>query len=49
MHIAALAGGWTVAVAGFGGMRDHDGRLTFAPRLPPLLDRLVFRCGSLGG
>lgn len=24
-------------------MRDHDGRLTFAPRLPPGLTRLTFR------
>ena len=24
LHIASLAGAWTVAVAGFGGMRDHD-------------------------
>jgi alpha,alpha-trehalose phosphorylase len=38
-----MAGGWTVAVAGFGGMRDHDGRLLFAPRLPPQLSRLRFR------
>jgi alpha,alpha-trehalose phosphorylase len=43
LHIAALAGGWMVAVAGFGGMRDHDGRLTFAPRLPPRIRRLAFR------
>jgi alpha,alpha-trehalose phosphorylase len=43
LHIASLAGGWTVAVAGFGGMRDHDGRLTFAPRLPPRIRRLAFR------
>ena len=32
LHIASLAGSWIVAVAGFGGMRDHDGTLTFAPR-----------------
>jgi len=43
LHIASLAGGWTVAVAGFGGMRDHGGRLTFAPRLPPRIRRLAFR------
>ncbi len=43
VHIAALAGAWLAAVAGFGGMRDHDGKLTFAPRLPPRLERLVFR------
>jgi alpha,alpha-trehalose phosphorylase len=43
LHIASLAGGWTVAVAGFGGLRDHDGRLAFAPRLPQRLTRLRFR------
>ena len=43
VHIASLAGAWIAAVAGFGGMRDHDGALTFAPRLPPRLERLVFR------
>ncbi|WP_040339333.1 glycoside hydrolase family 65 protein [Candidatus Blastococcus massiliensis] len=43
LHIAALAGSWTVAVAGFGGLRDHDGELMFAPRLPPRIDRLRFR------
>jgi len=43
LHIASLAGAWIVAVAGFGGMRDHDGTLTFAPRLPELLSRLAFR------
>lgn len=42
LHIAALAGSWMVAVAGFGGMRDHGGELTFAPRLPPRLSRLAF-------
>ena len=34
VHIASLAGAWLGAVAGWGGMRDHDGKLTFAPRLP---------------
>ena len=43
LHIASLAGTWIAAVAGFGGMRDHDGRLTFAPRLPARLERLAFR------
>jgi alpha,alpha-trehalose phosphorylase len=43
LHIASLAGAWTVAVAGFGGLRDHDGVLTFAPRLPSRLTRLRFR------
>jgi alpha,alpha-trehalose phosphorylase len=43
VHIASLAGAWLAAVAGFGGMRDHDGELTFAPRLPARLERLAFR------
>jgi alpha,alpha-trehalose phosphorylase len=43
LHIASLAGAWTVAVAGFGGMRDHDRTLSFAPRLPEALSRLAFR------
>src|SRR5204863_8098620 len=42
LHIASLAGSWIVAVAGFGGMRDHDGALSFAPRLPQRLTRLAF-------
>jgi len=48
LHIASLAGTWVALVAGFGGMRDHGGRLTFAPRLPPALDRLAFRMVFLG-
>ncbi|HEV2769904.1 MAG TPA: glycosyl hydrolase family 65 protein [Solirubrobacteraceae bacterium] len=42
VHLAALAGTWLVAVAGFGGMRDHGETLAFAPRLPARLDRLTF-------
>jgi alpha,alpha-trehalose phosphorylase len=42
VHIASLAGSWLAAVAGFGGMRDHDGFLSFAPRIPPQLERLAF-------
>ena len=48
VHIASLAGAWIAAVAGFGGMRDHGGRLTFAPRLPPRLERLAFRVSFRG-
>ena len=43
IHIASLAGTWIAAVAGFGGLRDHDGELSFAPRLPDALARLSFR------
>ncbi|MFZ1996793.1 MAG: glycoside hydrolase family 65 protein [Solirubrobacteraceae bacterium] len=43
IHIASLAGTWIAAVAGFGGMRDHGGKLSFSPRLPAALTRLKFR------
>ncbi|WP_372495633.1 glycosyl hydrolase family 65 protein [Saccharopolyspora soli] len=43
LHIASLAGAWITTVAGFGGMRDHNGELTFAPRLPPELSGISFR------
>jgi alpha,alpha-trehalose phosphorylase len=43
VHIGSLAGAWIAAVAGFGGMRDHDGELSFRPRLPPRIERLAFR------
>ena len=43
IHIASVAGTWIAAVAGFGGMRDHGGELSFNPRLPAALTRLKFR------
>ncbi len=43
LHIASLAGAWIAVVAGLGGMRDHDGHLSLAPRLPPSLSRVAFR------
>ncbi|WP_434445802.1 glycoside hydrolase family 65 protein [Lentzea sp. E54] len=43
LHMASLAGAWTALVAGFGGMRDHGGELTFAPRIPDELTRYSFR------
>jgi alpha,alpha-trehalose phosphorylase len=42
IHMASLAGAWTALVAGFGGMRLQNNRLSFAPRLPDTLDRLAF-------
>ncbi|GAA1742407.1 glycoside hydrolase family 65 protein [Luedemannella helvata] len=42
VHMASLAGTWLALVAGLGGMRDHDGVLSFAPRLPSRLERLEF-------
>jgi alpha,alpha-trehalose phosphorylase len=43
VHIAALTGAWIAAVAGFGGMRDFNGELSFTPRLPSALTRLACR------
>ncbi len=43
LHIASLAGAWIGTVAGLGGMRDGDGKLRFAPRLPEALTRIAFR------
>src|SRR5438445_248024 len=43
VHMGSLAGVWLAAVGGFGGMRDHDGSLSFAPRIPAALEHMVFR------
>ncbi len=42
LHIASLAGSWIALVAGFGGLRDHGGVLSFQPQLPPSITRLRF-------
>ncbi len=42
LHIASLAGAWIALVAGFGGMRDYGGQLSFRPQLPERLSRLKF-------
>jgi alpha,alpha-trehalose phosphorylase len=42
LHIASLAGAWIALVAGFGGLRDHGGTLSFQPQLPPTITRLRF-------
>jgi alpha,alpha-trehalose phosphorylase len=42
LHMASLAGAWMAVVAGFGGMRDGDELLSFAPRLPAAITRLAF-------
>ncbi|MDP9094168.1 MAG: family 65 glycosyl hydrolase [Actinomycetota bacterium] len=43
LHIASLAGTWLAIVAGFGGLRDHGGRLSLRPQLPPTWTSLEFR------
>ncbi|WP_346536812.1 glycoside hydrolase family 65 protein [Micromonospora sp. DPT] len=42
VHMASLAGAWIALVSGFGGLRDHDGTLSFSPRLSSRLSRLEF-------
>ena len=42
VHVASLAGSWLALVCGFGGLRDHGGELTFAPRLPTAMQSLTF-------
>jgi alpha,alpha-trehalose phosphorylase len=42
MHIASLASVWTALVAGFGGLREYQGQLSFAPQLPDNITRLSF-------
>jgi alpha,alpha-trehalose phosphorylase len=48
LHIAALAGTCIALVAGFGGLRNRAGSLSFAPRLPAGLTRLVFTASVRG-
>jgi alpha,alpha-trehalose phosphorylase len=43
LHIASAGGVWACLVAGFGGMRDHNGVLSFDPRLPASWPGLRFR------
>jgi alpha,alpha-trehalose phosphorylase len=43
VHVASAGGVWSALVNGFGGMRDHDGRLSFDPRLPDGWESLTFR------
>jgi trehalose/maltose hydrolase-like predicted phosphorylase len=42
LHMASLAGAWSALVAGFGGLRERDGMLSFDPALPDGLAGLTF-------
>jgi alpha,alpha-trehalose phosphorylase len=48
LHIASCGGTWLAVVAGFGGLRDYDGQVRFAPRLPAGWTRLRFRVAVRG-
>jgi alpha,alpha-trehalose phosphorylase len=42
LHLAALAGGWIAVIDGLAGMREHNRRLSFNPRLPDGIERIAF-------
>jgi alpha,alpha-trehalose phosphorylase len=42
VHIASMGAAWMVFVCGFAGLRDAEGRLSFAPRLSPRIERIRF-------
>ncbi|MFC7431677.1 MULTISPECIES: glycoside hydrolase family 65 protein [unclassified Agrococcus] len=43
VHVASTGGIWLAYAAGFGGMRDHDGEISFDPRLPVGWEGITFR------
>ena len=43
IHVASCGGTWLALVAGFGGLRDFDGEVRFAPRLPAEWSGLRFQ------
>ena len=43
VHIASTGGVWNALIYGFGGLRDHQGNITFDPRLPKDWQSLGFQ------
>ena len=48
VHMASAGGVWMALVFGFGGLRDHGGRISFDPRLPAEWSHLRYRIGVRG-
>ena len=48
IHVASAGGVWSALVFGFGGMRDHEGQLSFDPRLPVDWEDLRFQVSWQG-
>jgi alpha,alpha-trehalose phosphorylase len=48
LHMASLAGAVIATVAGFGGLRDSGGRLSFRPQLPEGIERLGYALAVRG-
>uniref|UniRef100_UPI003CCC1EA6 glycoside hydrolase family 65 protein n=1 Tax=Tessaracoccus bendigoensis TaxID=72764 RepID=UPI003CCC1EA6 len=42
VHVAAAGGVWASLIYGFAGLRDHDGEISFDPRLPADWDAMTF-------
>jgi maltose phosphorylase len=47
-HITSMAGTWMSVIEGFGGMRVHDGKLSFQPFLPGKWQSFSFHIGFRG-
>lgn len=48
IHVAAMGGTYIALLEGFAGLRIHDGRMSFRPRLPRRWERIGFRIAWRG-
>jgi len=48
LHITSMAGTWLSIVQGFGGMRNFDGQLSFAPQIPKEWESYSFKINFRG-
>ncbi len=48
LHITSMAGTWLAIVQGFGGMRDFDNQLSFAPKIPRQWESYSFKINYNG-
>jgi len=48
LHITSMAGTWLSIVQGFGGMRNYDGKLSFAPQIPKQWKSYSFKINFRG-
>jgi maltose phosphorylase len=48
LHITSMAGTWLSIVQGFGGMRNFDGQLSFAPQIPKQWESYSFKINYRG-
>lgn len=48
LHITSMAGTWMSVVEGFGGMRMHEGKLSFEPQIPDAWESYSFKVNFRG-